>query len=81
MTWLAKAWAVLRALLGLSSGSASDRELAVVQRELDRERGITAALRLRIVDKEARIRELEAKLAEHDPGALLDSVFGGKPAN
>lgn len=67
-------------LLGNPGQAAAQEALATTRHELDRERKITAALRLRIVEKEARIRELEKSLAEHDPGALLDSVFSGPAA-
>lgn len=70
--------ALLKSVLELFTGSGPSRkEMDQIQGELDRERKITAALRQRIVAKEARIRELEKSLAERDPGALLDSVFAG----
>lgn len=79
MSWFSSILHVLRlladSLLGNPGQAAAQESLAAARRELDRERKITAALRLRIVEKEARIRELEKSLAERDPWALLDSVF------
>lgn len=79
MSFLSTVLNLLRALadslLGNPGQVAAQESLASARRELDRERKITAALRLRIVEKERRIRELEKSLAERDPGALLDSVF------
>jgi hypothetical protein len=81
VSWLSTLLNVLRtladSLLGNPGQVAAQENLAACKRELDRERKITAALRLRIVEKEARIRELEKTLAGRDPGALLDSVFAG----
>lgn len=70
---------LLEAVFGNTEAAAARETLAATQRELDRERRITSALRLRIADKEGRIRDLEKLLAQRDPGALLDSVFGGQP--
>lgn len=82
MSWTA-ILGFIRSLLDLVVGNpgqaAAQEALAQVRHELDRERKITAALRLRIVAKEARIRDLEKSIAERDPGALLDSVFGPAP--
>lgn len=81
MSWLSRALGVLRTLLDVFVGNpgqvAAEETLNATRNELDRERKITAALRMRLAEKETRIRELEKSMAERDPGALLDSVFRG----
>ncbi len=79
MTWLVKLWEGLGAIFGLVNRGAvaAEEKLRWTNHELDRERRITAALRLRLAEKEGAIRALEKKLAALDPGAVLDGVFGG----
>jgi hypothetical protein len=85
LNWLTKILSVIRWLVDLVLGNpgqeAALNNLVITRNELKRERIVTALLRQRLAAKEARIRELEASLAERDPGALLDSVFSGKPAD
>lgn len=75
MSWLKAIWSLLSAVFGGTGQAAAQAQLELAAHELDRERGITAALRLRLVAKEMRIRELEKLVGERDPGLLLDSVF------
>ncbi len=85
MNWFTKILAAIRWLLDLVVGNpgqeAALNNLVITRNELKRERLVTALLRNRLAAKESRIRELETQLAQRDPGALLDGVFSGKPAD
>lgn len=77
--WLAPLVWLRDLLAGLLGGGDGDA-LARLEADAAQLRRTNTRLKLRLLAKEEKIRDLEKRLAERDPGALFDSVFVREPS-